>query len=425
MWRDRTNLYISYRQSFAHHPSKKPRYLGAWNDHGDSPSISEERWGLISGTGIEDDGDAVIEMDLLPPRWVDTQDEVTEILAGIAQKSARLDKLHQKHVLPGFGDEDARKEEEGMIERLTQEITRAFHDCQRAIKRVEAMVKEARQQGGVSQGDETMAKNIQISLAARVQEASAGFRKKQSTYLKKLRGLDGMTTPLDRSTTPVQNPYMDPSLMESDADKYYSQSTLLQTSQKQLTSNDAAIMQREREINDIAKGIIELSDIFRDLQAMIIDQGTMLDRIDFNVERMTVDVKAADKELTVATGYQKRTTKRKILLLLILLVVGMFILLLVKPKRSNDTTTPPPNTNPNPNDQTQPQPQPQPPSQRQRQLHRKSATPASAYRDSGGAAIPVYHWNRERAPVVNRFSRDVWIAPDIDALVGGGGGGGV
>lgn len=289
----------------------------------------------MSGGGFEDDGDAVIEMDLLPPRWVDIQDEVTELLAGIAQKSARLDKLHQKHVLPGFGDEDARKEEEGVIEQLTQDITRAFHDCQRAIQRIETMVKEQKQQGGVSKSDETMAKNIQISLASRVQEASAGFRKKQSTYLKskrtriserfllpfnadqirstnycfplntELRGLDGMTTPLERSATPIQNPYMDPSLIESDADKSYSQSTLLQTSQKQLTSNDTAIIQREREINDIARGIIELSDIFRDLQAMIIDQGTMLDRIDFNVERMTVDVKAADKELTVVRFLKK------------------------------------------------------------------------------------------------------------------------
>jgi syntaxin 16 len=87
--------------------------------------------------------------------------------------------------------------------------------------------------------------------------------------------------------------------MESDADKSYSQSTLLQTSQKRIGSNDTVILQREREINDIARGIIELSDIFRDLQTMVIDQGTMLDRIDYNVERMTVDVKAADKELTV------------------------------------------------------------------------------------------------------------------------------
>ena len=69
---------------------------------------------------------------------------------------------------------------------------------------------------------------------------------------------------------------------------------------KHLRSNDAAIAQREREINDIAKGIIELADIFKDLQAMVIDQGTMLDRIDYNVERMAVDVKGAEKELVVA-----------------------------------------------------------------------------------------------------------------------------
>jgi len=99
--------------------------------------------------------------------------------------------------------------------------------------------------------------------------------------------------------TSLQNPYTDPSMMESETDKSFSQSTLQQSAQKRLNNNDAAIVQREREINDIAKGIIELADIFKDLSAMVIDQGTMLDRIDYNVERMAVDVKAAEKELTV------------------------------------------------------------------------------------------------------------------------------
>lgn len=142
-----------------------------------------------------------------------------------------------------------------------------------------------------------------------------------------------MNPSIDRTSTPLYNNYTDPSLMESDADKSYSQSTLQQTSQKQLTSNDAAIMQREREITDIAQGIIELADIFKELQAMIIDQGTMLDRIDYNVERMAVDVKEADKELKVASTYQKKGTKRRIILLLILLVVGMVILVVIKPKK--------------------------------------------------------------------------------------------
>lgn len=88
-------------------------------------------------------------------------------------------------------------------------------------------------------------------------------------------------------------------MMESESDKSLGQSTLQQTSLKRLNTNDAAIAQREREINDIAQGIIELADIFKELQVMVIDQGTMLDRIDYNIENMAVNVKAADKELNV------------------------------------------------------------------------------------------------------------------------------
>ena len=140
----------------------------------------------MSAGAFEDDGDAIIEMDLLPPRWIDIQDEVTELLETIAKKSAELEKLHQKHVLPGFDDEDVKAREEMMIEKMTQEITRGFHQCQSAIQRIEMMVRDAKTQGNVTQADETMARNIQINLASRVQEVSAGFRKKQSNYLKSM-----------------------------------------------------------------------------------------------------------------------------------------------------------------------------------------------------------------------------------------------
>jgi syntaxin 16 len=97
--------------------------------------------------------------------------------------------------------------------------------------------------------------------------------------------------------------------------------------------NEALIAQREREIEDIAQGIIELANIFQELQTMVIDQGSMLDRIDYNVENMFRDVKEADKELKVASGYQKRSIKRKIMLLLAILIAGVFILLSLKLSR--------------------------------------------------------------------------------------------
>ncbi|KAF1983076.1 t-SNARE [Aulographum hederae CBS 113979] len=336
MWRDRTNLFISYRQSYSHHPAKKTKYSGhASNGFGDNSTLSEETRGLMSAGAFEDDGDAVIEMDLLPPRWLDIQDVVTEHLEEVTRQTKQLDQLHQKHVLPGFDDEDVKKKEEREIEQLTQEITRQFQSCQKAIKRIESMVRESKDQGGISRGEETMAQNLKISLATRVGEVSALFRKKQATYLKKLRQINGFASPLDRSSTPLAgNPYSDPSLMESESDRQISQSTLAQTASHRLAHkpgiNDAAIAQREREIEDIAQGIISLANIFQELQTMVIDQGSMLDRIDYNVERMTVEVKEADKELTVATGYQKKGIKRKIILFLLLLVVGMIILLSLK-----------------------------------------------------------------------------------------------
>lgn len=64
---------------------------------------------------------------------------------------------------------------------------------------------------------------------------------------------------------------------------------------------DATIAQRNREIDQIAKSIAELAELFQDLSALVIDQGTMLDRIDFNIEHMGQDMNAAVEELKTAT----------------------------------------------------------------------------------------------------------------------------
>jgi syntaxin 16 len=150
-----------------------------------------------------------------------------------------------------------------------------------------------------------------------------------------------MASPMPGTSTPIQNPYNDPALLESETDRSFSQSTLQQTAQQRVYTNDHAIAQREREIEDIAQGIIELSNIFQDLNTMVIDQGSLLDRIDYNVENMASDLKAADRELTVATNYQRRSIKRKIMLLLIIVIAGMIILLSLKLGSKSSTPAPP------------------------------------------------------------------------------------
>lgn len=138
----------------------------------------------MSAGAFEDDGDAVIEMDLLPPRWLDIQDEVSEWLDTISRQMKKLEQLHQKHILPGFDDDHVKKREEDEIEALTREITRGFQACQKAIRRIDVMLKDGQGQGAAGRGEETMAKNLKISLATRVGDVSALFRKKQTAYMK-------------------------------------------------------------------------------------------------------------------------------------------------------------------------------------------------------------------------------------------------
>jgi syntaxin 16 len=64
---------------------------------------------------------------------------------------------------------------------------------------------------------------------------------------------------------------------------------------------DVTIQRRTNEITNIAKSITELADLFRDLGDMVVEQGTMMDSIEYNLETVGREMKASVEELEVAT----------------------------------------------------------------------------------------------------------------------------
>jgi syntaxin 16 len=65
-------------------------------------------------------------------------------------------------------------------------------------------------------------------------------------------------------------------------------------------STSINIDQRTNEITQIASSISELADLFRDLGGMIVEQGTVLDSVEYNVQNVARDLRGAEEELKVA-----------------------------------------------------------------------------------------------------------------------------
>lgn len=60
---------------------------------------------------------------------------------------------------------------------------------------------------------------------------------------------------------------------------------------------------RDHELTEIANSIASLAELFKDLSTLVIDQGTLLDSVEYNIEQTSVHVADAVKELNIATRY--------------------------------------------------------------------------------------------------------------------------
>jgi syntaxin 16 len=96
-----------------------------------------------------------------------------------------------------------------------------------------------------------------------------------------------------------------------------------------MIQNEESIMRRDRELREILKSIVELNELFKEFSSLVVEQGTLLDRIDYNVETACSFVKEGNKNLISAEKYQKMSRMTLCLLLLIVffLAVGLFVAL--------------------------------------------------------------------------------------------------
>nr|CEL70723.1 TPA: CBR-SYN-16 protein, related [Neospora caninum Liverpool] len=314
--RNITSQFLKYRMEYK---SKKHRFgksllgttgLSSGNAVVSSPISSRGRQRLLSHQSDEEEG---VEMtptnQHLPPLWADMVEEAHDDVEQIKEKMSQLQKAQQRRLLKVFDDGEGHANPDREIDALTANLTHLFKRCEGRIQQICV----TQTPDSDTRSDQLLQRNAQRSIAAQLQALNAAFRSQQKTYLAEVKrrthGEDifGPTDGASAGDTGFADDMLSElALMEQDADL------------------------RQGELAKIAQSMADLHQIFKDLSNLVIDQGTILDRIDYNVEQVLQNTTQANVQLRKAEENQRSGRAAKCIVFLVITIFFLLVLLIMK-----------------------------------------------------------------------------------------------
>lgn len=208
---------------------------------------------------------------------------------------------------------------ERRIERKTTEVTSIFRRAEKHLQKVGILTRRV---GGE---EAVVGRNVQKSLAMQLQTLSADFRQGQRKYLSdvKAQKSGGLVESETRFGINLED---DGSLLHTD----YGFGTGTVQQMSVVDDLQSEIQSRDTEISQIAKSIEELGAIFKELAVLVIDQGTILDRIDYNMEAVVEHTTTGIQQLEKAEKSQKSARPMKCIFCLLATIFFLLLILVMK-----------------------------------------------------------------------------------------------
>ena len=168
------------------------------------------------------------------------------------------------------------------------------------IKNIDSQIKELKSHKG-NEEDNKIRTNIITNLSGKLKDASLRYKKKHEAYLNKVKPSDLLG---------IEN--VEISLDGEEIEK--------------LETNNY----KTEEINSLVQNIIDLADIFKELNTLVVMQGTIFDRIDYNLQVALENTKNANQQLVKAQNHQKCTRAAGCIMLLIGIIMFLVLILGLK-----------------------------------------------------------------------------------------------
>jgi len=247
----------------------------------------------------------------LPPQWVDSAEEARETLKAARRKLAELQKAQQRRLLKVFS-QDERSDPE--VEAISKKISQLLRECEKSIFEVKTRDLKL-QPGSDAATDAAFRDNVQRGLALELQEVSKEVREAQRSYLQEIQRRAG-----GGDSTAAGSAAAGSDLEAGRVGGLQAQEVVEVEELERLAAS------RSDEICQVASAISDLHAMMKDLSAIVIDQGTVLDRIDYNMETVFTKGEEAAQQLQKAVQHKRKTTNRAHRALLVLLLLNLISL---------------------------------------------------------------------------------------------------
>jgi syntaxin 16 len=207
--------------------------------------------------------------------------------------------------VPKFDDEENKKIEK-IIELLVKDMTNKLYE-------VENKIKEMLNENINNEIDEVIKNNMKQSIYTKLSEFTRKFKMNQEIYMKKYRELVGNENLYNNN----DNDNVDKN--NSKKENFLS-----------LSDESNVLQKRDKEFGKLLNSVNELASIFKDMQNLVMQQGTILDRIDYNIENAAVKVNEGKKNLEKTEEIMKKSCYRKVMFTMLIIIFVEIVLILLK-----------------------------------------------------------------------------------------------
>jgi syntaxin 16 len=267
-----------------------------------------------------------VEIDIgnAPPIWIELVNQIKVDLVSIREKDAELGRLHQKKMKVDFqtSEEEAQNPIDAEIEVVTQAIARLIRRCESNTKKVMLMDEEGNASlaaaKALSAADRTVRLNVMKTLSKKISEATQAYRDRQKAYLTSLKSQSSFVSQFFPEDEKSSGSILDNAFTEE-------QMNVLSQMERQ---SDA----REQQIMRIAKSVQELAQVMHEMSVLVTEQGSILDRIDYNVSNALVDIKAGEKNVEESEEYQKKDRTCLVIAAIIMTIMIIAIVVVARAK---------------------------------------------------------------------------------------------